>query len=347
MDEMKKLTEEAGKSVSKPHTSKSTVPDIHTPAMVIKPQIQHFSKNTLTCSDCGTIGRTETITKGSFFIEVILWLTFLVPGIIYSIWRLTTKTIGCSACGSENIIPIHCPRGKQLLTQFGKLVAVCIALLIVSCTSVSTRGPGSEWAALTNEVESLYDKGLYDRALPLAIDALKIVDVPEYKNNSSVAISLNNLGAIYKAQGKYAEAEPLLKRAVEIEEKSLGPDHELVALSLNNLAVIYRIQGRYAEAEPLYKRELQIRENFYGPKKQPVATSLNNLALLYRDEGKYEQAEVLFKQSLEMMERTMGSYHPYVVTVLNNLADTYRKQGKYIEADKLDQQIASIPRSNQ
>ncbi len=57
-----------------------------------------------------------------------------------------------------------------------------------------------------------------------------------------MATSLNNLAALYHAQG--TEAEPLYKRALAILEKALGPGHPLVATSLNNLAELYKAQGR-------------------------------------------------------------------------------------------------------
>lgn len=66
------------------------------------------------CSTCGTIGNPKTFTKGSFLIEIILWCAFLVPGIVYSVWRLTTRTGVCPSCGSENMIPLNSPRGKKL-----------------------------------------------------------------------------------------------------------------------------------------------------------------------------------------------------------------------------------------
>ena len=40
-----------------------------------------------------------------------------------------------------------------------------------------------------------------------------------------LATTLNNLGEVYRAQGRYAEAEPLYKRALAIREKALGPEH--------------------------------------------------------------------------------------------------------------------------
>ena len=36
--------------------------------------------------------------KGTFVIEVFLWLVFLPIGIIYSLWRLTGRKNNCLAC---------------------------------------------------------------------------------------------------------------------------------------------------------------------------------------------------------------------------------------------------------
>ena len=51
-----------------------------------------------------------------------------------------------------------------------------------------------------------------------------------------VAVALNNLAAIYRAQGRNAEAEPLYKRALAISEKTLGAEHPKIAVLLGNLS---------------------------------------------------------------------------------------------------------------
>lgn len=66
------------------------------------------------CRDCGTVAEPKTRTKGSFWIEVILWICFLIPGLIYSIWRLSSRSDVCRACGSDRIVPINTPVGRQL-----------------------------------------------------------------------------------------------------------------------------------------------------------------------------------------------------------------------------------------
>jgi hypothetical protein len=60
---------------------------------------------------------TKTITRGNIVIELILWLCFLVPGLIYSIWRLSTRYKACPTCSSKELIPATSPRARQLLSN--------------------------------------------------------------------------------------------------------------------------------------------------------------------------------------------------------------------------------------
>lgn len=69
------------------------------------------------CTTCGWIGYPKTRTKGSFGIEVILWLFFLLPGLIYSLWRITSREDVCPGCANPTMIPTTTPRGKELLQK--------------------------------------------------------------------------------------------------------------------------------------------------------------------------------------------------------------------------------------
>ena len=68
------------------------------------------------CQHCGTVGQPKTRVKGSFLIELVLWLCFIVPGLIYSIWRLTTKEKVCPKCGMPNMIPADSPKASAALS---------------------------------------------------------------------------------------------------------------------------------------------------------------------------------------------------------------------------------------
>jgi hypothetical protein len=66
------------------------------------------------CTSCGSRAPSKTVTRGSFLIEVILWLCFIIPGVIYSLWRLTTRSQACSACGATSLVPADSPVGRKL-----------------------------------------------------------------------------------------------------------------------------------------------------------------------------------------------------------------------------------------
>lgn len=70
------------------------------------------------CSNCGTVGTPKTVTRGNILIELILWICFIIPGVIYSIWRLSTRAKACRSCGAENMVPLDTPMGKKLLNEF-------------------------------------------------------------------------------------------------------------------------------------------------------------------------------------------------------------------------------------
>jgi hypothetical protein len=61
------------------------------------------------CLQCGTIGTSGRSIKGSAFTELLLWLTFIVPGVIYTIWRHSTEQQVCRKCGSGEVIPMDSP----------------------------------------------------------------------------------------------------------------------------------------------------------------------------------------------------------------------------------------------
>lgn len=69
------------------------------------------------CNNCGFTGRRKTETRGSILIELVLWLCLIVPGLIYSIWRMTTRYSVCPKCDNRLMIPTNSPKYKELTTK--------------------------------------------------------------------------------------------------------------------------------------------------------------------------------------------------------------------------------------
>ena len=76
-------------------------------------------KKKFICNQCGFIEYPQKKVRGSFWIEIILWLSFIIPGLIYTIWRLTTKQLVCSNCGNATMIPLDSPMGQKLAKDIG------------------------------------------------------------------------------------------------------------------------------------------------------------------------------------------------------------------------------------
>ncbi len=74
-------------------------------------------KKQFVCTTCGFVGKPVTITKGSIWLEIILWLALLVPGIVYSIWRLSTRYKGCPESKKDTMIPVDTPLGQKLISE--------------------------------------------------------------------------------------------------------------------------------------------------------------------------------------------------------------------------------------
>ena len=71
------------------------------------------------CTVCGTVGSTKRHMKGSILTEFLLWCFFLLPGLIYSIWRHSTVAQVCRNCGSPAVIPLSSPVAQQTLAGRG------------------------------------------------------------------------------------------------------------------------------------------------------------------------------------------------------------------------------------
>ena len=77
-------------------------------------------KAKLFCPACGTLAVPKQSRRGSIGVEIVLWLLLLVPGLIYSVWRLSGDTNACPACGARTLIPADSPVAVRMLSSRGE-----------------------------------------------------------------------------------------------------------------------------------------------------------------------------------------------------------------------------------
>ncbi len=69
----------------------------------------------IVCTQCGHVGPAGSTTPGSIRIELVLWLAFILPGVIYSLWRINKRHPVCPICANAAIIPAESFLGHQFI----------------------------------------------------------------------------------------------------------------------------------------------------------------------------------------------------------------------------------------
>lgn len=67
------------------------------------------------CTTCGDINNGKRKVPGTFLVELALWLLFLFPGLIYSLWRVSSAKRVCRRCESPTLIPLDSPIAQARL----------------------------------------------------------------------------------------------------------------------------------------------------------------------------------------------------------------------------------------
>lgn len=65
------------------------------------------------CTVCNHISAAKK--RGSGGVEFVLWFFYLIPGLIYHLWRNGGTT--CPACNSSSTIPVNTPKAQEIITS--------------------------------------------------------------------------------------------------------------------------------------------------------------------------------------------------------------------------------------
>lgn len=60
--------------------------------LIRKGQRQEATNPSYVCLECHTPGRPKTVVGGSALVEIALWLFFIIPGLIYTLWRSSSSS---------------------------------------------------------------------------------------------------------------------------------------------------------------------------------------------------------------------------------------------------------------
>ncbi|KAH8193551.1 hypothetical protein TruAng_012283 [Truncatella angustata] len=144
-------------------------------------------------------------------------------------------------------------------------------------------------------------------------------------DHTSTLSTVNNLGLLYKDQGKRVEAEDMYLRALRGFEKAWGPDHTSTLETVNNLGLLYKDQGKRVEAEDMYLRALQGYEKALGSQNfrryRPAINTTCGLGALSWDQGKLAEARIYYQRAYDDLQALLGPLHRDVQSLHHVLLD--------------------------
>jgi tetratricopeptide (TPR) repeat protein len=156
----------------------------------------------------------------------------------------------------------------------------------------------AEWLSVSEQGHAAYGRRKLVPAELKFKDAVAILErviaEPAYRDDGELkgklGKSLNNLGAVYHAQGKFGLAEEAYQKALDLKVQLFGAEHFETAPCYQNLAAVHSARAQYEKAEPLYLKAIAIKEKEYGKSSEELLTPLKNLLMLMQKMERTEEA---------------------------------------------------------
>ncbi|HTI96707.1 MAG TPA: serine/threonine-protein kinase [Rudaea sp.] len=198
-------------------------------------------------------------------------------------------------------------------------------------------------ARLLQTVATTYTSlGLYDRALPVAQQALALRRTDPTRVDADVAESLDGLGRIYRLKADFTQAEPLLRSALAMRRAVLRADDPAIIESLDHLAALDRAKGDFKGADVLLAEAVQSARRRFGGEAVETARYLDDFAANLDDMGKRGDALALYRQVLSIREKKLGADDPEVANSLLSLGVHLDQSGNFDAAMPLVERALAI-----
>ena len=195
-----------------------------------------------------------------------------------------------------------------------------------------------------NEAEKMFLQARAGYEKAVGVDHTSTFDIAKFNNPRArkadhlpVYRVKNNLGELYRDQGKFAQAEQMYLEARAGYLEMLGPNHILTLDTVNNLGALYQAEGKLEKAEELYTQALAGKNTLLGPAHVSTLATVSNLGEVYLIQGNLKEAEERFKQAIDGFQLHFGpdTQNSSMLSTVNSLGNLYLAQGKLSEADDM------------
>ena len=162
-------------------------------------------------------------------------------------------------------------------------------------------------ASLNSLAASFFNKGEFDRALPLLEECLAQNKRVLGDDHPRTLESLNNLAQLFLHKREYDRALPMYEECLAKRKRVLGEDHPETLKSLNSLAASLYLKDEYDRALPLLEECLAQSKRVLGDDHPDTLTYLENLAAVRKkveEQRAYKlQIEALYEEVRKEVEK--------------------------------------------
>lgn len=189
---------------------------------------------------------------------------------------------------------------------------------------------------------ALYQKGEYQKAIPVGEKAIAQAKKEFGEKNLNYAIANQNLAEAYYALDLGEGALPYYKTAITafgLFEKTNGID---IALCNNSAGTIYFSQKNFDSAAYHYEKALPFFIKNWQENYDNLVVLMNNFSELYLPIGKNKEAQAVYKKILPIIKQKEGTKNPnYYITLTNLAAANYGLQ-LFADAENNFKEVALI-----
>lgn len=173
----------------------------------------------------------------------------------------------------------------------------------------------------------------------------EVIDIKRKAGSqTSLAITLTNLGNLYGEMRRIEEAKQLYTEALNLDEKAFGKDHKEVAQDLFNLGALLYHHNYNKEAIEYFEKSLIVFTKINDT--QGRIKSLHYLGLCHAEEKSHDKAIDYYKQALTLHSQLKGDKHPDTFVHQLNLARSLDETGKTQEAEDMYKDAVGAANSN-
>jgi serine/threonine-protein kinase len=213
---------------------------------------------------------------------------------------------------------------KEALALYREAQPIIVKLL-------GSNHPGT--ALLLNNIASVYMRtGGVDDAVRTLREAIAIYERqanPPYE----YGVSLSNLSALLRDEGRTADAEPYARRAIDVVCATTGDPNAFLAETMNELAEVLCAQKRYDEAEKQLRASLAMLDTLGAGQHPFHVHGEYTLGLVLARTGRLREAEASLRSALA---KARAAHLARMVAVTEgNLGECLMAQRRYAEAEPL------------